>query len=100
MKIKLNLNIEVLKQTNPKGLTQFVSLIDQTISNLQKIEKPVFILCGKEDEPLYEQSANFIYDHVSSEIKTVTGYENSKHFMTVGKIASKFKVIFSHFWSH
>lgn len=84
-KNQIESDIEVLKQTNPKGLTQFVSLIDQTMSNLQKIEKPVFILYGKEDEPLYEKSANFIYDHVSSEIKTVTGYENSKHLMTVGK---------------
>lgn len=67
------------------GLEEFVDYIDETMEGLSNIKNPTKIMYGELDEPLYKDSADFIFDHVATSDKSVDNYPNSKHLMTLGK---------------
>lgn len=67
------------------SLLQFKQFIDSTMEGLSQLEKPISILYGELDEPLYRDSAKYIFAKVSSSHKSIKGYLNSKHLMTLGQ---------------
>ena len=77
--------LEQLKASSFPGLVQFTEYIDFTMEGLSRIEKPICILHGELDEALYKESADYIFQHVASEIKSVKGYSHSGHLMTLGE---------------
>lgn len=43
------------------------------------------IMYGELDETLYKDSAEYIFDRVATDQKSVNNYPQSKHLMTLGK---------------
>lgn len=80
------INLEMKRvQTMPfDSLVEFQQLIDLTMDKLTLIKSPIHILYGELDEPLYKASAEAIFRNVTTKQKTIQGYPNSKHLMTLG----------------
>ncbi|MGJ5713256.1 alpha/beta hydrolase [Staphylococcus auricularis] len=76
--------IAQIKDYEP-GLNQFKVMTEDTMDHLDQIKAPVAIKYGKQDEPVYEKSAQFIYDNINHEDKELQGYTDCKHLMTQGK---------------
>lgn len=84
-KTQISEEINMLLQQPIDSLISFQQMIGKVMENLKQITVPIHILYGELDEPLYAQSADFIYDNVSSHKKGVKGYPNSEHLMTISK---------------
>lgn len=82
---QINEEISKLKSSSFESLVSFKHFIDEIMKGLENIDAPITIMYGERDEPLYEESAAYIYDHVSSNHKYKKGYPESKHLMTLGK---------------
>jgi carboxylesterase len=54
------------------------------MDKLELLTSPIRILYGELDEPLYKESAEVIFQSVATNQKTMKGYPNSKHLMTLG----------------
>jgi len=54
------------------------------MDKLALLTSPISILYGELDEPLYKESAEVIFQGVATNEKTMKGYPNSKHLMTLG----------------
>lgn len=71
-----------LIDTYDEGATKFCDYIEDIMTNLNKIQNPISIKYGERDQQSYKESAEYIYEHVSSNEKTLTAYPNSSHLMT------------------
>ena len=58
-----------------KKLKYFKGVIDEIMACLANITVPVNIMYGDEDDPLYAQSAQYIYDNVNSQDKELLKFE-------------------------
>jgi carboxylesterase len=83
-KNKITYEIRELEKSSSKCLFDFQQHIETTMEGLEKIHQPIRIMYGELDEPLYKESAAIIYDSVCTNNKSVQGYPNSKHLMTLG----------------
>lgn len=81
---QINLEITHLQNMSIHSLVEFQQLIDITMDKLSLITTPIRILYGELDEPLYKESAEVIFQSVATNRKTMKGYPNSKHLMTLG----------------
>ena len=68
-----------------ESLTDFEQLINRTRDHLTSIVSPVCVMYGELDDPSYMTSAEKIFQSVTSDQKTIKGFANSKHLMTLGK---------------
>ncbi|KAB7672138.1 alpha/beta hydrolase [Bacillus sp. B1-b2] len=84
-KDKISKEIDALEVNSTSSLLQFKDFIDLTIKGLPQVKQPISIMYGELDNPLYRESANYIYEKVSSLHKRIKGYSNSKHLMTLGQ---------------
>lgn len=74
----------------------FQQFIHHTMDHISSITAPVAIYFGSKDDSLYEKSASFIYENVSSNDKKIKAFPNSTHLMTLGKDQkSIFEVVMS-----
>ncbi|MCY8519582.1 alpha/beta hydrolase [Bacillus atrophaeus] len=78
------IEIKKLEKLSSERLVFLKNHIDMTMQDLE-INKPIRIMYGELDEPLYKESANYIYDNLITSNKSVKGYLNSKHLMSLGK---------------
>nr|WP_275582660.1 alpha/beta fold hydrolase [Shouchella xiaoxiensis] len=67
------------------GLEAFVESINKVMEGLSTIHVPMKIMYGELDETLYKDSAEYIFDRVATDQKSVNNYPQSKHLMTLGK---------------
>lgn len=81
---QIQLEMDELHDLPFDSLVEFQELIDRTRDNLPRLTSPIRILYGELDEPLYQESAEVIFQSVASNQKTIKGYPNSKHLMTLG----------------
>jgi len=81
---QINLEMEHLQTMSIDSLVEFQQLIDITMDKLALLTSPIRILYGELDEPLYKESAEVIFQSVTTNQKTMKGYPNSKHLMTLG----------------
>lgn len=81
---QINIEITHLQNMSINSLVEFQQLIDITMDKLSLITTPIRILYGELDEPLYKESAEVIFQSVATNRKTMKGYPNSKHLMTLG----------------
>jgi carboxylesterase len=65
-------------------LVDFQQIIDETMDKLALITSPINIIYGELDEPLYKESAEVIFRRVTTNKKTMKGYPNSTHLLTLG----------------
>ncbi|MFJ8234928.1 alpha/beta hydrolase [Ureibacillus sp. NPDC094379] len=68
-----------------RSFEMFQQFIHQTMDHISDITSPVAIYYGSKDDSLYEESANFLYENVSSSAKDIKAFPNSKHLITLGK---------------
>jgi carboxylesterase len=73
------------KEMSLDSYETFQQFIQHTMDNLSRITVPVAIYYGDKDDSLYEKSAQFIYEKISSNEKKVQAFPNSTHLMTLGK---------------
>jgi carboxylesterase len=82
---------EIIKESLPfqemplDSFETFQLFIHHTMDNVSHITAPVAIYYGNKDDSLYEKSASFIYENVSSSDKKIKAFPNSTHLMTLGK---------------
>ncbi|WP_168188736.1 alpha/beta hydrolase [Thermoflavimicrobium daqui] len=57
--------------------------------NLSKVNVPALIIQSRHDETVKPESANYIYNHISSEKKSLSWYEKSCHIITLDKERGK-----------
>ncbi len=80
----INLEITRLQQMPINSLVEFQHLIQRTMEKLALITSPISILYGVLDDSLYKDSAEVIFQNVATPYKTMKGYPNAKHLMTLG----------------
>lgn len=81
---QINSEMKRLQNMSIDSLVEFQQIIDITMDNLALLTSPIRILYGELDEPLYKESAEVIFQSVATNEKTMKGYPNSKHLMTLG----------------
>ncbi|MFJ5790281.1 alpha/beta hydrolase [Lysinibacillus sp. NPDC093197] len=81
---QINVEITRLQNMSIDSLVEFQHLIQKTMDKLALITSPISILYGGLDDPLYKDSADVIFHNVGTQHKTMKGYPNSKHLMTLG----------------
>ncbi|WP_231687539.1 alpha/beta hydrolase [Bacillus sp. FJAT-22090] len=81
---QINLEMIHLQNMPIDSLNEFQQVIDLTMNKLALLNSPIRILYGELDEPLYKESAEVIFQSVATNLKTMKGYPNSKHLMTLG----------------
>lgn len=81
---QINLEMDRLQNMSIHSLVEFQQLIDRTMDQLALLTPPIRILYGELDEALYKESAKVIFRSVGTNQKTMKGYPNSKHLMTLG----------------
>ncbi len=83
-KKQISHEIEELEKSSSKCLVDFKNYIDTTMKSLHKVKQPIRIMYGELDEPLYKESAIYIYDRVCTNNRSIQSYPNSGHLMTLG----------------
>jgi len=86
-------------QRHDKEIEVFQGVIDEIMAYLANITVPVNIMYGEEDDPLYAQSAQYIYDNVNSQDKELLKFEKSGHLMTYGDHAYRVEQSIIQFFS-
>ncbi|MDW8516506.1 alpha/beta hydrolase [Priestia flexa] len=81
---QINLEMKRLQNMSIHSLVEFQQLIDITMDKLPLLKSPIRILYGELDEPLYKESAEIIFQGVTTNQKTIKGYSNANHLMTLG----------------
>lgn len=81
---QINQEMKQIQNMSVASLIEFQQLIDATMAELVRITSPISILYGELDELLYKESANVVYRSVTSSQKSIKGYPNSPHLMTIG----------------
>jgi carboxylesterase len=76
-------------RTPLKSVGELNRLIRFVRKRLKQIELPALIVQSRNDETVSPQSGPIIYNHISSEDKTLTWYEKSSHIITVDKERKK-----------
>lgn len=66
----------------PKQLAAFFLDVKR---HLEKVTAPLLVVQARHDEVIDANSANIIYEHVSSEEKTIEWFERSSHVITIGE---------------
>ncbi len=77
--------LKELEENPMSALAEFESLIDEVHDNLGEISVPMAVKYGGKDAALYEESADNIYENISSKAKDMKVYPNTGHLMTKGK---------------
>ena len=75
--------LECLKQKSTHLTENFSNFIHQTMDQVQKIKAPSALLYGKLDAPIYQQSAEHLYQQLP-QAKLIKEYPNTGHLMTLG----------------
>lgn len=76
--------MKLLENMSIDSLVEFQQLIKVTMDKLDLITSPITTLYGELDEPFYKESAEVISRSVKTKHKTMKGYPNSTHLMTLG----------------
>jgi carboxylesterase len=77
--------MEEFQKTPMKTLKALQRLISDVRENVDMIYAPTFVVQARHDEMINPDSANIIYNEVSSNIKKIKWYEESSHVITLDK---------------
>lgn len=86
---QISVEIDQLKKKPMNSLEKLQQLIVNTHEQLPSISSPALILQGSLDNSLYQESAELIYEKISSENKKLIWYEESRHIITLDKEREK-----------
>jgi carboxylesterase len=82
---QIHAEMKEFEQLPMPSLTGLQQIIVDTGGKLDLITSPLLILQGCLDDALYKESAQMIYNHVSTEDKQLKWYEQSGHIITLDK---------------
>lgn len=68
------------------SLIRFVRLV---CKKLPEVKAPALIIQARKDETIIPESADYIYEHISSTVKHLSWYEKSSHIITVDRERKK-----------
>ncbi|RUS45131.1 carboxylesterase [Cohnella sp. AR92] len=80
---QIDSELKRLDQTEIPALDGLRRTIADVRGKLNGIAAPTFVMQGRLDDPLYQASAQIIYDHIGAEHKQLQYYEHSGHIITV-----------------
>lgn len=83
-----NRQLSLIEQYD-EGSKVFSEMIEDIMDNLKNIQVPVLIMYGELDEPSYKESAEYIFEQLTTNSKTLISYENATHLMTQSKDKEK-----------
>jgi carboxylesterase len=86
---QINAELKELEQTPMQSLKSLQQIIVETREKVNLIRSPILVLQGCLDDPLYKESAQFIYENVNTNDKQMKWYEHSGHIITLGKEREK-----------
>lgn len=96
-KKQITSELNELEQKPMRSLKSLQYFILSMRDKLHQIASPTFVIQGCLDEPLYKESAQFIYENVSAETKLIRYYEHSGHIITLDKEREKVYEEIAHF---
>ncbi|AMG61553.1 alpha/beta fold hydrolase [Staphylococcus lugdunensis] len=76
--------LNTIKQYHSQ-LTAFRLFITDIMHDLAHINAEAMVLCGEQDDASYQESAQYIAEHMTQTNKSLTAYRLSKHLMTYGE---------------
>jgi carboxylesterase len=82
---QIQLEMETFEETEMPSLVELQELIASMKEKLETITAPIFVIQGRLDDPLYQASAEIIFENINSQDKQLKWYENSGHIITLGK---------------
>ncbi|BBU38502.1 MULTISPECIES: alpha/beta hydrolase [Aeribacillus] len=82
---QIEAEMEEFQKTPMKTLKALQRLISDVRENVDMIYAPTFVVQARHDEMINPDSANIIYNEVSSNIKKIKWYEESSHVITLDK---------------
>ncbi|MDM5337457.1 alpha/beta fold hydrolase [Fictibacillus enclensis] len=75
---------EELKPQSDEAVKSLQAVIEEVGPRLDRIYCPVLVVQSGKDHPTNQESAQIIYDEVSTQHKSLVWYENSPHLVTRG----------------
>lgn len=72
-----------LREQGMPSLPQLQNLIQDVRAHVDEIYAPIFVVQARKDEVIDVNSAQYIYDTVESNDKTLKWYEHSRHVITL-----------------
>lgn len=88
-KSKEQIEIEVQKIAPMNTLEALQQLISGVRGSIQNIDVPTFVVQGRKDAVINPESANIIYNEVSTTKKEIKWYEESGHVITLDREKSQ-----------
>jgi carboxylesterase len=76
-------------RTPLKCVSSLLCLIDHVKGGLSGVQAPALVIQARHDELILPESAQYIYEHISSKSKQLSWYENSTHIITVDRERNK-----------
>lgn len=77
--------VAALREQTMDSLPELQQLVKDTRATLDEVYAPAFVVQGRLDRVIDPQSAQVIYDDISSSDKTLKWYEESGHIITLDK---------------
>lgn len=77
--------VEVLMENSTTLFEQLAKLIEEVKNNVDTIYTPTMVVQARKDQMINPDSANYIYENVEGEHKTIHWYEESGHVITMDK---------------
>ncbi|AGA68276.1 esterase/lipase [Desulfitobacterium dichloroeliminans LMG P-21439] len=71
------------------AMIQFLLLLRQTKSKLEKISCPILIIQAEDDDTVRRKSVDYIYEHVSSEKKRIKYFHEGGHLILLSPVADQ-----------
>ncbi|MEC1158530.1 alpha/beta hydrolase [Cytobacillus horneckiae] len=96
-KEQITSELNELEQKPMRSLKSLQYYILSMRDKLHQIASPTFVIQGCLDDPLYKESAQFIYENVSAKTKLFRYYEHSGHIIALGKEREKVYEEIAHF---
>ncbi len=83
--ITIKKEVNLIQDNSSKLFKEIEMFVNEVNGIIKDIKVPTFVVQARHDEIINPESANFIYDHVSTDEKQIKWYENSTHLITFGK---------------
>ncbi|MFA1819152.1 alpha/beta hydrolase [Virgibacillus oceani] len=77
--------VEELMKSSESSFSRLGDFIGSVKSEIDTIYTPTMVVQAEQDEMINTHSANYIYDHVEADHKTIRWYEGAGHVITLSK---------------
>ncbi|WP_164219546.1 alpha/beta fold hydrolase [Virgibacillus sp. YIM 98842] len=82
---QINEEVDELMRNSSASFSRLGSFIESVKKNIDTIYTPTMVIQAKQDNMINTDSANYIYDHVETDHKSIRWYEEAGHVITLSK---------------